>query len=197
MDRIQTSNATPDNKFADASPEAAGTYLNAEWCNGIQEELVGLIEASGATPAAGTYNQLFKAIINLTYRVGDILETTNDALTPNQRYPWQTWEEYGKGRVTVGRDTEGEIDLSGQIDPEALTTTGNEFGSAFITLENEHIPRTNSTWDPYYTADPGSGWGHGGPVAQTVDEIGIARGPENSVVIMQPGVVVRRWRRTA
>lgn len=41
------------------------TEFNAEWCNGVQEELLAIIEAAGLVPAAATRNQMRQAVKRL------------------------------------------------------------------------------------------------------------------------------------
>lgn len=50
----------------------APTEFNAEWVNGVQEELLNVIEAAGITPAAATRNQALSAINLLSGKVQSI-----------------------------------------------------------------------------------------------------------------------------
>lgn len=70
MDRISTSTKVTDLfgpgkhgfRDGDLANSLVPTDFNAAWPNGVQEELVGLIETSGQAPAAGVYSQVTKAI---------------------------------------------------------------------------------------------------------------------------------------
>lgn len=70
MDRISTSTKAVDLygpgkhgfKNGNLSLGNTPTDFNAEWCNGLQEELLAVIEGAGLTPDAGTLNQLQQAI---------------------------------------------------------------------------------------------------------------------------------------
>jgi hypothetical protein len=64
MQRINSANMAAGNKFQDAKPGTGqlATSLNAEWYNGVQEELIGLLVAAGITPQSGLYTQVLAAI---------------------------------------------------------------------------------------------------------------------------------------
>lgn len=70
MDRISTSTKAVDLygpgkhgfKNGNLSLGIPPTDFNAEWCNGLQEEVLAVIEGAGLVPAAGTLNQLQQAI---------------------------------------------------------------------------------------------------------------------------------------
>lgn len=70
MDRISTSTKAVDLygagkhgfKNGNLGLGIAPTDLNAEWFNGVQEELLAVIEFAGLTPNSGTLNQLRQAI---------------------------------------------------------------------------------------------------------------------------------------
>ena len=68
MDRIQSANAQ-NGQFVDPDPGQGqrGTIADAAFFNGVQEELVGLIEAAGVAPDAGANDQVKKAIFSLIY----------------------------------------------------------------------------------------------------------------------------------
>ncbi|ALC15666.1 pectate lyase superfamily protein [Desulfuromonas soudanensis] len=65
LGRVDTEGATVDNKFTEGNQALAepATVLGAAWLNDIQEELVGIVEASGQTPAKGSQGQLKKALV--------------------------------------------------------------------------------------------------------------------------------------
>jgi hypothetical protein len=70
MDRIATANRSVDlfgagkDGFDGGDPLEArdGTDLSAEFCNGVQESIVRVIEAAGITPDAADYDQLVEAL---------------------------------------------------------------------------------------------------------------------------------------
>ena len=64
MHRIDTSTATPDNKFTEGDPAVpvAATTVSAEWLNAVQEELVGVITGAGLELQKSDNGQLWQAI---------------------------------------------------------------------------------------------------------------------------------------
>lgn len=70
MDRISTATKAPDlfgvgkHGFRDGDLGAGitPTDFNAAWFNGVQEEILNVLEAAGIVPAAGTLNQLLLAL---------------------------------------------------------------------------------------------------------------------------------------
>ena len=67
MHRIDTSTATPDNKFTEGDPAVpvAATTVSAEWLNAVQEELVGVITGAGLELKKSDNGQLWQAISQL------------------------------------------------------------------------------------------------------------------------------------
>ena len=67
MHRIDTSTATPDNKFTEGDPTVpvAATTVSAEWLNAVQEELVAVITGAGLELQKSDNGQLWKAISQL------------------------------------------------------------------------------------------------------------------------------------
>ncbi len=63
--RVDTEGATVDNKFTEGNPALAepATVVGVDWLNDVQEELVGVVEASGQTPVKGEQDQLLKALV--------------------------------------------------------------------------------------------------------------------------------------
>ena len=64
MHRIDTSTATPDNKFTEGDPAVpvAATTVSAAWLNAVQEELVGVITGAGLELQKSDNGQLWQAI---------------------------------------------------------------------------------------------------------------------------------------
>ena len=67
MHRIDTSTATPDNKFTEGDPTVpvAATTVSAEWLNAVQEELVAVITGAGLELKKSDNGQLWQAISQL------------------------------------------------------------------------------------------------------------------------------------
>ena len=67
MHRIDTSTATPDNKFTEGDPAVpvAATTVSAEWLNAVQEELVAVITGAGLEMKKSDNGQLWQAISQL------------------------------------------------------------------------------------------------------------------------------------
>jgi len=76
MDRISSATSSPNENgagkagFTDGSliDGIPATNLNAAWCNGVQEELLNLIEGAGLTPDAAKLDQVRTAIQKITQR---------------------------------------------------------------------------------------------------------------------------------
>lgn len=67
MHRIDTSTATPDNKFTEGDPAVpvAATTVSAAWLNAVQEELVAVITRAGLELKKSDNGQLWQAISQL------------------------------------------------------------------------------------------------------------------------------------
>lgn len=71
MHKIDTPNATNDNKFQDDIENVqVGTELDEDWLNAVQEEMLAPIVDAGLTPTKGTNNQLLQAIVLLAKKNG-------------------------------------------------------------------------------------------------------------------------------
>lgn len=81
MDRIQGVTVAPGNQFTEGNPATAtpATIVSAEWLNGVQEELIGVILAAGLTPDTATLTQVRDAL-NALYAPKDVTDTRLDAL---------------------------------------------------------------------------------------------------------------------
>lgn len=78
MDRIQGSTATPSHQFTEGDPETGtpATVVSATWLNGLQEELVHLLEVAGITPDADNLAQVKAALDQLYAGAGDLSTLT-------------------------------------------------------------------------------------------------------------------------
>lgn len=78
MNRIQHPSATSTHQFTEGDPGSGvpATTVTATWLNGLQEELVHLLEVAGITPDAGSLTQV-KAALDLLYSgAGDLTALT-------------------------------------------------------------------------------------------------------------------------
>jgi len=78
MDRILHSTATPSHQFTEGDPGTGtpATTVTATWLNGVQEELVHLLELAGITPDAGNLTQVKAALDVLYSGAGDLTALT-------------------------------------------------------------------------------------------------------------------------
>ena len=67
MHRIDSSTATPDNRFTEGDPTipVPATTVTAAWLNGVQEELVAILAAAGIAPNKASNVQVLSAILDL------------------------------------------------------------------------------------------------------------------------------------
>ena len=197
MNLINAANMAAGNQFQDANPGVGqqATSLNAEWCNGLQNEVVGVIEAGGLTPTAGVYNQLLHAVVNIVYPVGAYYFTEDDSHPPGTLFSWQTWTEV-TGVVLVGRDTaQTEFATTGLTGGEKThTLTVDELASHSHTTSQAGT--TATTGDQYTTTGGTSGTDSifiGPPSPPDTGDTGGGEAHNN----LQPYRVVRMWRRSA
>ena len=196
MDRTQQATAVNE-RFVGPDPSQGrrGTILGEQWVNGVQEELVGIIEAAGIEPDAAQNDQVRKALISLIYPINSIY-ITYGTLTPAQLFDVGTWAEIGEGRVLVGRDT-------GQTEFNTIGKTGGA-KTHQLTVGEMPAHRHNMQGDGYSEGQ--------GPV--TEDKFLVATGDHfhrqytNTTDVqlaggglahnnLQPYLTVRMWRRTA
>ena len=119
-----------------------------------------------------------------TYPVGTIIETTSE-VSPAQLYGG-TWEEFGQGKVLVGRDTS-------DSDFNTILKTGGE--KQHTLSVNEMPSHSHYTGLAYMTSDGASNqatWWAGGEGYKT-HSTGGSQAHNN----LQPYIVVYRWRRIA
>jgi hypothetical protein len=202
MDLINSANMAAGRQFRDANPGLGleATFQNAEWHNGVQNELVGIIEAGGLSPAAGVYNQVLQAMVNIVYPVGAYMNVEADGYNPNTLFSWQTWIEV-KGAFLIGRDTA----------QAEFNATGGSGGAKTETLDIAHMPghnHKNGIADDRVTAFPygGTVTDMPGAATQNVDEsdggttyqgLTSTEGGGEAFSILPPYRVVRMWKRTA
>lgn len=67
MHRIDSSTATPDNRFTEGDPTipVPATTVTAAWLNAMQEELVAILTAAGIAPNKASNVQVLSAILDL------------------------------------------------------------------------------------------------------------------------------------
>lgn len=84
MHRIDGPGATVDNKFTEGNPGAGipATTVTADSLNALQEEVCGVIEATGIALDKGNNGQLLAAIQRLCFRTGGVMLTIDDVATP-------------------------------------------------------------------------------------------------------------------
>ena len=127
MDRISGANYTTvngDRMWQDRNQTTGqqGTFGNAAWFNGVQEELMTIIAAGSVTPNAESTNQVLQAISNLFGGGGSV------AYPGWQRLPGGLIIQWMHAVVPTGASNE----------PFALPTTfPNTFFNAFISLGSE------------------------------------------------------------
>ena len=142
---------------------------------------------NGEIPEIAT-DEGIKYLIDCMYPVGRILETTNVDDNPNVCYPWQTWERYGNGRVTVGVDE----------NDDAFVSAGLELGEKGHILTVDEMPEHSHTIPAYnrgYEYKSDGYWSVNGPTYKGV--IGSSTSGKNVAHNnIQPSVTVYRWRRT-
>lgn len=70
MERIAGPGATPDNFFTEGDPSLGidATTVTANWLNGVQEELIHILEEGGITPDGATLTQVLEALRTLFIR---------------------------------------------------------------------------------------------------------------------------------
>lgn len=69
MERVDHVTAAPGDLFTEGDPGTGtqATVVTADWLNGVQEELVSIIEAAGITPDKATLDQFWAALSKLRY----------------------------------------------------------------------------------------------------------------------------------
>ena len=100
MERIAGPGATPDNHFTEGDPSLGidATTVTANWLNGVQEELIHILEVAGINPDGATLTQVLGALRTLFIRkdvpenmvARDLLTISalTGSLPANGVFPW-------------------------------------------------------------------------------------------------------------
>lgn len=191
MHLIDTPNSSAG-QFQDANPAVGqqAAFLNAAWCNALQNELATIVTAGGLTlqtASTETADQVMKALVNIVRPLGSQYVTYDDGHTPNMLWPWQSWSEISKGRVVVGRDTaQTEFSATGQTGGEKThILTVAELPAHHHSLPANLVPITNT---------PASSTSNGVTIGASNTGDAGGGGAHNN---LQPYLVARIWQRTA
>lgn len=103
------------------------TMITAEWCNGVQEEIVGAIEGAGLTPDSGDLGQLSGALEIIA--ANKVAEEVHD-ITEGGGQPWAPSVDYTPGDLV--RDADGILYVALQGSGPASTVV-SPAGDASIT----------------------------------------------------------------
>ena len=124
MDRINSFNMAAGRKWQDANPGVGqeATAQNAEWHNGVQEELIGIIIAAGLVPTAGVYNQVLTAIQQFIAA----------AAAPNA-----STTQYGLVELATNAQAAALTDTTHALTPSGL---GSLFGRSLTTNGYQKLP---------------------------------------------------------
>ena len=151
---------------------------------------------SGATGNADTLDgEHLAGIINIIYPVGTIYETTSadlDTTTKMGNHFGGTWEDYGSGRVLVGKSADTEFD-----------TIGETGGAKTHTLTVAQMPAHKHGVGVADNAIGTRSWGSGTDRFSIANTTGYpigtlqSMGGDEAHNNLQPYIVVYRYRRTA
>ena len=146
-----------------------------------------------ATTAFVTAAMTAATINNLVYPVGSVYVNAEVATNPATLLGVGTWEEYGEGRVLVGKAGSGTFDslgATGGSETQALTEANLPAHSHSMGTQNQtniSIDDRQITFlDPFW-----SGFGSGS--ARSTGNTGSGTAHNN----LQPYIVVYMWKRTA
>ncbi|MHA6305715.1 hypothetical protein ACX3SV_01180 [Hafnia paralvei] len=184
MHRIDTSTAQKDkfgagkNGFTEGNPQTGtpATALNSAFFDTIQEEIAGVVEATGTALNTDNNAQLLAAIRSLISETSvpaiDDLYITKGKTDPNVKWPGTTWEYLGEGLTlrtakadlsdigtTIGADTvtiaTGNLPShthtiggsTGSSTATTLTTSSFDYGTKSSNSTGAHT-HTVSSYDP-------------------------------------------------
>lgn len=198
MDRIQGPHTTPDRRFTDGDPASGlqATEVSAQWLNGVQEELVGIIEEASLVPNPSATDQLLKALMSLAHPVGSIYIHADPAVNPFQLFGVGTWIEISKGRVPVGLDLAvTEFNAVGKQGGALTATAATTIPNTGWQVPGGSLPRPSIAG----ALVAGSGGNEVGEVLESLNHIVASRSLQSSnFPILQPYEVVGRiWKRIA
>lgn len=197
---ILTDTTEIDFTYDDATPKIEAAIKNASITYAKIQNISATDRILGRDSAgAGTIEEITPAnviamlkssLIDLVYPVGSVYETTSTNLDTTTKMATQfggTWEDYGSGRVLVGKSADTEFDT--------IDKTG---GSKYLQTHTHDIPYNIGAGGyaaGYITAansassTPQEGW-----AGVTTVPVGVSVGNSGNI---QPYIVVYRYRRTA
>ena len=130
MERITGPGATPDKFFTEGNPSLGidATTVTANWLNGVQEELIHILEEGGVTPDGANHTQVMEALWALFVTKSPIV----------QEITWTPLVPGVTSTVKTKKMSDNTLHIYGRIDKEAGVTvspatpllgiTGDPFG---------------------------------------------------------------------
>ena len=168
MERITGPGATPDNFFTEGNPSLGidATTVTANWLNGVQEELIHIMEEGGVTPDGANHNKVMEALWNLFVTKSPIVkEITWTPLVPGvtstvktKKMSDNTLHIYGTINKLAGEIVSTGTPLLGiPGDPFEIGAGNLVVGSGFesqypIAFQIRYDPNANETHLIYYDA---------------------------------------------
>lgn len=136
MERITGPGATPDKLFTEGDPSLGidATTVTANWLNGVQEELIHILEEAGITPDGANLAQVLEALRTLFVRK-DVPENLTPVIPETA---WTPLESGITSTVKSKKMPDNTLHIYGRIDKAAGVTippgapllgiTGDPFG---------------------------------------------------------------------
>lgn len=130
MERIAGPGATPDNLFTEGDPSLGidATTVTANWLNGVQEELIHILEEGGVAPDGANHTKVMEALWALFVTKSPIV----------QEITWTPLVPGVTSTVKTKKMSDNTLHIYGRIDKEAggsvstgtplLGITGDPFG---------------------------------------------------------------------
>lgn len=182
--------AVPGGWFSEGYTAAGqrATEVSADWLNGVQGSLLGVLDQAGVTPEKGAFLKLAEAIniisANAVWKVSCELVSHDENFDPNDEWPWMTW-------VLAPEET-----VPGQRRPDDLM--GTVSGSKEATLVVDNLPPHDHGID-VYDPDEGEHSAVGGARAEDGTTVIKTKqvGSSAPFSIMQPTQWVNRWIRVS
>lgn len=150
MESIQSSNKVADmfgagtHGFGPGAPGAGqvATYLTPDWCNGVQQEIINVIQAAGLTPDGGNLAQLLTALQAL-FGAGIRYYATGIALPTSDKGPiwhadfnsimtWQVFNANGAAYEGYASQFVGTLFMDTQATPRAGYVASGASGLARV-----------------------------------------------------------------